>query len=374
MSLAIHEFCREPNHVQSFVDGHQWPLIEGSSVTFLYQGKADSVELQHWVFGLESAQAFTKVEECDVWFLVMELPPESRIEYKIWVTHGEKRRLINDPLNDRRAKDPFGANSVCQTEGYQFPYWAAEDPEVRQGSLHDLTLPNTVLGPNKTVQVYLPARYRKTRSYPLLVVHDGFDYVRFASLKIIFDRLIHDLEMAPLIAVLTQSDDRLKEYAGYQPHAQFIAEDLVPLLESKLPLKKRPEARCLMGASFGGVASLSTAYYYPGMFGRLLLQSGSFAFTDIGKHNRSPAFDPVVQFMNKFRENPGKPSEKVFISCGMYESLIYENRSLVPFLQNTGMELRYREARDGHNWENWRDRLRDALSWLFPGPMWFIYE
>ena len=29
---------------------------------------------------------------------------------------------------------------------------------------------------------------------------------------------------------------------------------------------------------------------------------------------------------------------------------------------------------DGHNWENWRDRLREGLSWLFPGPFWFIYE
>ena len=36
---------------------------------------------------------------------------------------------------------------------------------------------------------------------------------------------------------------------------------------------------------------------------------------------------------------------------------------------STGMEVRYVEARDGHNWENWRDRLREGLSWLFPGPL-----
>ena len=27
-----------------------------------------------------------------------------------------------------------------------------------------------------------------------------------------------------------------------------------------------------------------------------------------------------------------------------------------------------------HNWENWRDRLREGLSWLFPGPLWMVYE
>ena len=49
-------------------------------------------------------------------------------------------------------------------------------------------------------------------------------------------------------------------------------------------------------------------------------------------------------------------------------------RSLVPLLQGTGMEVKYVESRDGHNWENWRDRLREGLSWLFPGPLWMIYE
>jgi enterochelin esterase family protein len=129
-----------------------------------------------------------------------------------------------------------------------------------------------------------------------------------------------------------------------------------------------------MGASFGAVASLATAWKYPDMFGRLLLQSGSFAFTDIGRNRRGPAFDPVVTFVNAFRNHPSRVAEKLFVSCGTYESLIYENRSLVPLLQSTGMDVRFVEARDGHNWENWRDRLREGLSWLFPGPLWMVYE
>lgn len=104
-----------------------------------------------------------------------------------------------------------------------------------------------------------------------------------------------------------------------------------------------------------------------------MLQSGSFAFTDIGDHSRSSAFDKVVEFMNAFRKTPGIPAQKMFVSCGVYESLIYENRSLVPFLLKQGIDIKYEEARDGHNWENWRDRLRDGLSWLFPGPLWFTY-
>jgi enterochelin esterase family protein len=106
----------------------------------------------------------------------------------------------------------------------------------------------------------------------------------------------------------------------------------------------------------------------------VLLQSGSFAFSDIGTSERGPLLAPVEEMVNGFRDRPEAFSERVFVSCGRYESLIYENRSLVPVLQSSGMEVRYVEARDGHNWENWRDRLRDGLSWLFPGPVWMVYE
>jgi enterochelin esterase family protein len=82
----------------------------------------------------------------------------------------------------------------------------------------------------------------------------------------------------------------------------------------------------------------------------------------------------VVEFMRGFRARPTTVADRAFMSCGTYESLIYENRSLVPLLQSTGMSVRYIESRDGHNWENWRDRLRDGLSWLLPGPLWMVYE
>ena len=56
------------------------------------------------------------------------------------------------------------------------------------------------------------------------------------------------------------------------------------------------------GASFGAVASLSVARRYPETFGALLLQSGSFVFTDIGAdHGGGPAYDPVVNFVNRYR-------------------------------------------------------------------------
>ncbi len=230
-------------------------------------------------------------------------------------------------------------------------------------------------GGSRSIRVYLPERVREVSRYPLLIAHDGPDFVRYSDLRTVLDNLIYRLEIPPLIVVLTESPERLTEYAGDPRHAQHLVEEVLPLIQSRLPVDDDPASRGLLGASFGAVASLSTAWRYPGVFGRLLLLSGSFAFSDIGTHHeRGPVFDPVVRFVNAFRDDPGRPSEKIFLSCGIYESLIYENRSMLPLLQGTGMEIRYVEARDGHNWENWRERLREGLSWLFPGPLWMVYE
>ena len=376
MNPALHELLQNPSAeaVDAFIAAHEFPLVDRSGATFCYRGEAEMVNLQHWIFGLASSQSFTRVNDTDLWYLHLELPENSRVEYKIEVVNNGHGQWLTDPLNPQHAHDPFGSNSVCQGYGYERPEWTWPDEDARAGTLEDLHIHSRALRAEQNFKVYVPARFRRSRRYPLLIVHDGRDFLHYAQLKTVLDNLIDRLEIAPMIVALTQSSDRLKEYAGDPAHATFLSEEVLPLLNTRFPLLDDPAARGLMGASFGGVASLYTAWRYPGLFGCLLLQSGSFAFTDIGHHRRGPVFDPVVKFINAFRENPGRPAQRLFVSCGTYESLIYENRSMVPLLQEHGMEVRYVEARDGHNWENWRDRLRDGLSWLFPGPLWMVYE
>ncbi|MDH3612665.1 MAG: alpha/beta hydrolase-fold protein [Gammaproteobacteria bacterium] len=364
----------EPVDIDALIGELDFPLVDGPDVTFVFRGTADEVYLRCWISGLDTAQPFQALPGTDLWATTIELPKGSRIEYKFEVIAGGARELILDPLNDVIAHDPFGSNSVCQGYGYVRPEWTLHDPLARVGSLQSLRVDSSVFQESREVQVYLPATFRSNRRYPLLIVHDGVDYLRYADLKAVLDNLTHRLEIPSIIAALIQSPDRLKEYGGDDRHAAFLVDDLLPFMNEAYPLLGGADARCLMGASFGGVAALHAAWRFPEQFGSLLLQSGSFAFSDLGRHRRGPVFDPVVRFMNEFREHPGRPADRIFMSCGMYESLIYENRSLVPHLQAQGMELRFEEARDAHNWENWRDRLRIGLSWLMPGPAWMVYE
>ncbi|MGH3157515.1 MAG: alpha/beta hydrolase-fold protein [Streptosporangiaceae bacterium] len=364
-----------PAAIDRFLARNEVPIVEGSRCTFLYRGEADAVSVVHRTFGLPDHLPLRRLHGADLWYAVLELPEGSRIEYQIEVTWGDHTERMNDPLNPKLAHSPVGSSSVCYAHGHEIPEWTQPDPESRPGALAELVVPSRALRRDTRVTVYLPARFRHTARYPLLIVHDGGDYLGYAAAKTVLDNLIHRLDVAETVAAFVYPGDRLAEYANSAAHSRYLTFELLPRLEAEFPLAGTPSGRCLMGASFGAVASLSAAFRYPEVYGSLLLQSGSFVFTDIGnEHGGGAPFDPVVRFVNRYRAAPRRVADRVFVSCGVYEPLIIPNRSMVPTFESAGMAVRYVEARDGHSWENWRDRLREGLSWIFPGPQKFFYE
>jgi enterochelin esterase family protein len=356
--------------LESVIGGRALPLVEPGACTFLYRGHAEAVHLRHWGVGLPPDLGFRRVDGSDLWYLVLDLPPSSRVEYKLEVVEHGGTRLMEDPLNPVRASNPFGANSVCQAAGYEVPDWARHHPGVPEGSITPAHIDSPAMGHGVELELYLPAGFNPhpEHPYPLLIVHDGRDYLHYAALKTVLDNVIARRQAPPLIAACLHPGDRLVEYADDPRHATFLGQDLLPFIESRLPVATDPAGRCLMGASFGAVASLSAAAREPGKYGRLLLQSGSFAWSSNGcSARRGPIWEPIKAFVDRYGESPAWVSERVFVSCGVYESLICENRAMVPALRRTGMDVRFVESLDGHNWESWRDCLGEGIGWLFGG-------
>jgi enterochelin esterase-like enzyme len=361
--------------VDHFLAEHEVPIVEGPRCTFLFRGDVDEVFLVQRIVELPERLPMRRLRGTDLWYVVLELPESSRVEYQIEVRHGDHHDRFNDPLNPMLAHSPMGSSSVCFAHGYRTPDWALPDPEARTGELTEVVVPSRALGRECPVTVYLPARFRRTASYPLLVVHDGGEFLQFAAAKTVLDNLIHRLDVAETVVAFLHPQDRLTEYANSAAHARFVTDELVPRLEVDLPLVGQRSGRCLLGSSFGAIASLSAAYRSPSTYGSLVLLSGSFLFTDLGvDHGGGAVFDPVVKFVNRYRARPRHVADRVFVGCGVYEPMITRNRSMVPVFESAGMQVRFTEARDGHNWDNWRDRLRDALSWVYPGPQKLVYE
>jgi enterochelin esterase-like enzyme len=371
--LAINQFQQQglvdEAAVDRFLAGREIPIVEGRHCTFLFRGEADEVFLAQRILGLPGRLPMRRVAETTLWYVVLKVPQKSRITYQIEIKRGEHIERFNDPLNPKLSHSPFGAISVCFTLGYTDPEWTFPDPDALPGELTELVVASNALERDCPVTLYLPAGLRRTASYPLLVVHDGGEFLQYAAAKAVLDNLIHRGEIVPTIAAFLHPKDRLVEYAHSVEHGHFVSHELLPQLETDFPLVGRQSGRILLGASFGAIASLSTAYRAPRTYGSLVLMSGSFVYAAPGTdHGGGPVFDPVVQFVNRYRERPRWLAERLFVSCGLYEPLIIANRAIVPIFEATGMRVRYVEARDGHTWENWRDRLRDALMWTLPGP------
>ena len=162
----------EPTVVSRFLARYQVPIVEGDRCTFLFRGEADEVHLVHRIFGLPERIPLRRLHGTDLWYLVLELPDGSRVEYQLEITRGGRSERINDPLNPRLAHSPLGSSSVCYARGYEVPEWTQPDPESRPGSLVELTVPSRALRRACRVTLYLPARFRRIASYPLLIVQE----------------------------------------------------------------------------------------------------------------------------------------------------------------------------------------------------------
>lgn len=363
--------------LRGFVAERTFPICDHDAVTFFFwDGEhADAVYLLHWVHGLESRQQFHRIPGTDAFFLTMSLPLGGRVEYKFEVHRHGAKRWVRDPHNDRLARDPFGANSVLPMPGYEDPSWTRPEPGVREGRLDGFSLYSDVWGQERDIRVYLPDEYRPNRKYPLLICHDGHDYLNFTGIKGVLDNLLHRHEVLPMVVVFTNGGAaRNVEYGANPNQVRFLCDELLPAVTRRFGVTEDPDDRGLMGASFGAVSSLYAAWSRPNTFNRLLLQSGSFVFTDVGTHGLGELWDPVVDFVNALRQQPSRIQARVFMSCGTFEGLITYNRSIAPLLRGAGLQVRFVESRDGHNWINWRDRLRDGLTWSFPGHLWMTYE
>jgi enterochelin esterase family protein len=354
--------------VDAFLADRDFPLAEPGILTFAWRGEADHVHLVRWIHGGADRRPFVRLAGTDLWLLRLAVEDGGRFEYKLAIGQHGREDLSVDPLNPARAGDPFGENSVARTLGYSRPAWSLPRG-APPGGLDELRIESRAFGEVRDVLVYVPFGHDPDRAYPLVVIHDGGDFVAYADLPLVLDNLIDAGEIPAVIAALVQTRDRLGEYSGSRAHARFLVRELLPALAAEYRIAEAPRDRVLLGASLGAVASLATAYRYPGVYGGLVLKSGSFIL-DERKLARRPhaVFHRIARLMRALRRIPGRPAERAFVSTGELEGLADENRALASFLRERGVDVLFRSAWDGHHWHNWRDQLREGLMWVLrPG-------
>ncbi len=221
---------------------------------------------------------------------------------------------------------------------------------------HRVVAPHVLVNGKRDVWLYRPPA---PGPWPLLVVFDGRDYLRRARLTTIVDNLISQRRIRPVALALADNGGpaRVVEYGCSEATLGFVLDHLLPLARAELDLvdvRSAPGAYGVLGASMGGLIALYTGLRAPGIFGRVLSQSGAFWEDE---------YKPVV--VDLVRDGAVRPIN-VWMDVGRYEGLLGGNRMMYELLNQRGYQVTYREYSAGHNYPAWRDDVWRGLEALYP--------
>ena len=197
---------------------------------------------------------------------------------------------------------------------------------------------------------------RDAARVPLLVVHDGPDYVRRASLLRLLHGLVEAQELPPHRVALLVANDRTETYSASMQYTRAL---LATLDETAGRTR-----RVGLGSSLGALALLHAHRLEPRAFSGLFLQSGSFfrRRTD-PQEGRFRRFSRVDRFVGtvlnaKDRARPVPTT----ITCGLDEENYANNAAIAQALAAQGYAINFHAARGGHDWPTWRRALESHLA------------
>lgn len=248
---------------------------------------------------------------------------------------------------------------------------------------------SSVLDNTRFLRVWLPPGYDDTsnqgRRYPVLYLNDGQNLFESATsftgvewqVDETADRLIREEVIAPMIVVGIDNagKDRFREYMPHrslQPmmlrvqgrrYPDFLIKEVMPFVARGYRVASDPNNTGLGGSSLGALIALYTVLAWPGVIGRLLLESPS-----LWASNR--------QLIRECRARRDWP-DRLFLATGTAEagradrnqSVVDDVRELAAILGRAGLnEKRLRVViEDGasHHESAWARRFPEALAFLF---------
>jgi enterochelin esterase-like enzyme len=334
------------------------PRVTGDAVEFaLTEPRLAQVALLH---ELRRPRRVEFVRTGKTFRLHFPLPDADRIEYLLELTTRRgATRVAPDPTNPLRAPGPFGEKSVIELPGYEPPEWVLEE-DVPQGDVRELALRSTRLG-RVPALLWSAAETDPRALLPLLVVHDGPEFARYSALLKLLDHLVDVGETPEFRALLLPpGTSRNEVYSASTRYANALVRELLPAASEEAPVVGAP---VVLGASLGAVAALHAHFLHPGVFGGLVLQSGSFFQRRFDAHEaRFGRFGRVTRFVGQVRGRRDAPRIPTVVTCGRAEENLANNRALAAALEERGWSVTTVWNRDAHNWTAWRDALHPHLA------------
>jgi enterochelin esterase-like enzyme len=358
-------------------------------VTFLWRDASEErrnvVVCSHAVGWSFRRNRMARLPGTDVWHRTYRLPAGTRTSYWLspddslvylldmedraermatWRPDPLARRTFVFPKDEAIPGDAEFISSMIELPGAPAPTWSERRPDAPEGRVEEHRVRSELLGNERRVWVYTPPGYDSSCSdpYQLLVVFDGFSYLRVIPTSTILDNLLAAGRLPPFVALLVDNVDRNHELPCNEAFADFLAGELLPWARERYAITTDPARAVVAGSSYGGLAAAYAGFRHPEVFGTVLSQSGAFWWRPEGDAEHDWIIHQIVV-------SPTLPL-RFYLDAGIFEngfkdpSILVANRHLRDVLRAKGYPVVYAEYVGGHDYPCWEITLPVGLMAL----------
>lgn len=248
-------------------------------------------------------------------------------------------------------------------EGYN-----AEHGGIPRGEIEPLSYYSDVTGTERLANVYLPPNYDDGQSYPVLYLLHGIggdetEWLRFTQTNLLFDNLISEGKVVPMIVVMPNgramaddravgeifSPDKIEAFARFE---RDLLDFLIPAVESTYSVDSDRGSRALAGLSMGGGQSLNIGLTHLDTFAWL----GAFSAAPNTKEPAELVLDP---------DKLNQSLELFYLSCGNQDSLMNVSQGMHAYLKSNDVSHIWNVDEFGHDPSHWGSNLFHFAQLLF---------
>ena len=264
------------------------------------------------------------------------------------------------------------------------------------------------LAPGLRVNVLLPDGFKRTRRYPVLyLLHGHGDRFDFWANSQRGD-VTKVAKGFPGIIVMPEGGRGWYTNwwnggrRGGPAWERYHLDELIPLVERRLPIRRARRWHAIAGLSMGGEGALFYASERPGYFGSAASFSGPISiqrpewpvgFDTQGEDHEEVFGDPTAQRFYWTGHNPTALASnlrhtRVFVTVGngvpdptvpsevqnqfgqVAEAELHQHaEDFVAAARAAGVDVTYHPRQGIHDWRYWREHLADAIDWGFFKPV-----
>lgn len=258
--------------------------------------------------------------------------------------------------------------------------WRLQD--IPHGTVHEEKFFSSVTRRTHACVVYTPPGYEQEqdRAYPVLYLQHGWgeneqSWLCAGRADRILDALIHEGNCVPMIVVMlagmVQTGERGADGRLLYDHTLFprqLLTDVLPLIRRHYRIREGRENTAIAGLSMGSMQACRTAFTHPECFGSVGLFSGFLhdfieGNPQMDDIDRPPATDAHLAFLE--RPDAGEVFSVFFRAIGDRDDYLEHFLADDALLAEHPIPQIRRIYSGIHDWNVWRECLRDFLPLLF---------